>query len=79
MPNDIQFLLPVRWDLNLIFPQIILLAFILGILILNAVFGEEETRSTAVIAGIGLLMAGLFSKGINLLNHLHPSLHFQDL
>jgi NADH-quinone oxidoreductase subunit N len=59
--SDIQFYLPVSMDFVMIIPQLAILAFMLGILLLDLLFSDDETRSTAAIAVLGLACAGFYS------------------
>ena len=59
--SDIQFFLPVAVDFKMIYPQLIILAFMLGILILDLLLSEDEIRSTAAITVLGLGCAAFYS------------------
>ena len=59
--SDIHFYLPVSMDFVMIIPQLAILAFMLGILLLDLLFSDDENRSTAAIAILGLACAGFYS------------------
>lgn len=60
-PFNLQQYLPTLFDFQLIYPQIIILAFIIGIILHSLFFDSTDTRGAAFLAAGGLIVAGCYT------------------